>query len=88
MKITVYSNPGCQPCRATKKKLESLGLDYDEVHLETAPDLAAMLKDQGLQTAPVVIVENNGDVQTWAGYSPDKLKALAGAAKSSEVAQV
>ncbi|QGJ94177.1 glutaredoxin [Corynebacterium phage EmiRose] len=77
--VTVYSNPGCQPCRATRKKLTSLGIDYDEVSLADVPAVAATFIEEGYTSAPIVsVVDYRGAVvDTWSGYSPDKLKALA-----------
>lgn len=76
MTIDVYTKPSCQPCRATKRKLDQLGLDYNE---HQAADHMDMLSPLGHTSAPVVVVtDEGGDMVThWAGFVPDKLKGLA-----------
>ena len=76
MTIDVYTKPACQPCRATKRKLDQLGVEYNE---HQAADHMDMLSPLGHTSAPVVVVTNDaGDmVAHWAGFVPDKLKGLA-----------
>lgn len=76
MTIDVYTKPACQPCRATKRKLDQLGLDYNE---HQAADHMDMLSPLGHTSAPVVVVTDEGGdmVAHWAGFVPDKLKGLA-----------
>ena len=75
MTIDVYTKPACQPCRATKRKLDQLGVEYNE---HQAADHMDMLAPLGHTSAPVVVVTNDaGDmVEHWAGFVPDKLKGL------------
>lgn len=76
MTIDVYTKDACQPCKATKRKLDQLGVAYNEHH---APDHMDTLAPLGHTEAPVVVVTNvEGDmVEHWAGFSPDKLEGLA-----------
>ena len=76
MTIDVYTKPACQPFRATKRKLDQLGVEYNE---HQAADHMDMLSPLGHTSAPVVVVTNDaGDMVThWAGFVPDKLKGLA-----------
>ncbi|WP_280357092.1 glutaredoxin family protein [Nocardia otitidiscaviarum] len=68
--ITVYSRPGCQPCKATVKKLELLGAPYTKVDVTQDDRAREQMLELGYKTAPVVVV---GDVH-WGGFSPDKLE--------------
>jgi len=73
--ITVYSQPRCQPCKATKRWLDSRGIVYGEVDLTTSPDDAEAVRALGFKEAPVVIV-STGDPETdlmWSGFHPDNL---------------
>lgn len=73
--ITVYTKPDCQPCNATKKKLEQLGAEYTLIDVTEDPDAAAAVRELGYLQTPVVVV---GDIH-WSGYSPDKLRWAADA---------
>ena len=75
MNIAVYTKDDCQPCRATKRMLDQLGLEYTEYQASEHMDVLAPL---GYTSAPVVVVtdEDGAMVKHWAGFSPDKLKGL------------
>ncbi|AWE41466.1 MULTISPECIES: glutaredoxin-like protein NrdH [unclassified Actinobaculum] len=81
MSITVYTKPSCVQCNATKRALAKAGLAYDEVDL--TQDAAALdtVKALGYQQAPVVFADGDH----WAGFRPDKIKALAMATQSASV---
>lgn len=75
--ITVYTQPACGQCMATKRKLDKLGLDYRVVDVaepdqEDARDY--VVNTLGYATAPVVEVDGDDH---WGGYHPGKLEALA-----------
>lgn len=76
MTIDVYTKAACQPCKATKRKLDQLGVEYNELQ---AADHMDVLEPLEHTSAPVVVVTNDeGDVVAhWAGFSPDKLEGLA-----------
>ena len=76
--VTVYSQPGCMPCKATMRKLDKLGISYDHVDVTTDDTAAAHLKAEGWQGTPVVEVTRGGEVvAAWHGLRPDALTALA-----------
>jgi glutaredoxin-like protein NrdH len=73
--ITVYTQPHCQPCRATKRWLDKRGIEYRTVDVSQSPDDLAAIKYLGYQQAPVVIV-SSGDPETdlhWSGFDPISL---------------
>lgn len=71
--VTVYSQPNCQPCRATKRWLDRRGIHYKEVDItQSLPDLEAA-KSLGLTQSPVVVVGTWSD-DVWSGFDPDKLE--------------
>ena len=75
MTITLYTKPGCQPCRATKRWLDNRSVDYQTVDVTTSPADLAAIKALGYEGVPVVIV-SNGDAETdlhWNGFHPDNL---------------
>lgn len=75
--ITVYTAPACAQCRATKRKLNSLGADYTEVNVRDNNEALDYVHSLGYESAPVVVAGNDH----WFGFRPDRLTAAV--AKSS-----
>ncbi len=75
--ITVYTAPACAQCRATKRKLNSLGADYTEINVREDNEAFDYVQSLGYDSAPVVVA--GGD--HWYGFRPDRLTAAV--AKSS-----
>lgn len=76
--ITVYVKPDCQPCRATKRMLDRLGLSFYTVDLSESPEALERVKSWNFQQSPVVEVVDTVEktVTRWSGYRPDLLKGL------------
>ena len=70
--VTIYSQPGCQPCRMTKKALTRAGVDYTDIDVTQDAKALAYIKSLGYQAVPVV--EANGE--HWYGYNTDKLSSI------------
>jgi glutaredoxin-like protein NrdH len=73
--ITVYSQPGCQPCIGVKRWLDRRGIAYRWVDVTTSPADAQAIRALGYTGTPVTIV-SNGDPETdihWQGFNPDFL---------------
>lgn len=81
MSITVYTKPSCVQCNATKRALTKNGLDYVEVDLMEDEEALATVKALGYQQAPVVFADGDH----WAGFRPDKIKALATVSQQAAV---
>jgi glutaredoxin-like protein NrdH len=73
MKITVYSTPNCGQCRMTYKALDRAGIAYEVVDLSQDAEKLEELRQQGYLQAPIVMA----GTETWTGFRPDKIKALA-----------
>jgi len=71
--ITVYSQPNCQPCKATKRKLDQLGVNYRAVDVADDETALATIRGLGYQQTPVVVAGE----QHWSGYRPHMLEELA-----------
>lgn len=80
--ITVYTRPGCQPCNATKRRLDRNGTEYILADL-TADNGRHLdyVKALGHQAAPVVTIQD-GDtlIDHWDGYRPDRIDQIKAAA--------
>ncbi len=72
MAITVYTKPSCVQCTATMRALKKHDLEFTEVDLTEDADALATVKALGYQQAPVIFADGDH----WAGYRPDKIKAL------------
>lgn len=75
MAITVYTKHDCVQCNATKRALTKQGLDFVEINLDEDAEALESVKAMGYMQAPVV----DADGDHWAGFRPDKIKALAAA---------
>ena len=79
MSITVYSKPNCVQCNATYRALDKQGLEYEVVDLTQDAEAMESVKALGYQQAPIVFADGDH----WAGFRPDKIKALATVAAQS-----
>ena len=55
MRITIYTRNDCVQCHATKRAIESRGLEFDLVNLDTQPEAIEELrveKPRSAQTGP------------------------------------
>lgn len=75
--VTIYTNPGCMPCRLTKRDLGKHKIKYKEIDVSKDQNAVNRLRKLGYTTVPVVIVEEEGetDIQ-WSGFSPDNIAKL------------
>ena len=72
--ITVYTNPSCMACDATKKYLSDRNTKFETVDLSTDELALAAVKDLGYMQAPVVFVRYpNGSETHWNGFNPSRL---------------
>jgi glutaredoxin-like protein NrdH len=72
--IVVYTKPGCVQCDAVSRALDKLGVDYRRVDISADPDARDYVLALGYLQVPVVYA---GPGRHFAGYRPDRLRALA-----------
>lgn len=70
---TVYVKPNCVQCDMTKRMLDKLDISYNTVDITQDADALDKVLAMGFKSAPVVITESD----SWAGFQPDKINALA-----------
>jgi glutaredoxin-like protein NrdH len=70
--VTVYSKPACVQCTATKRWLESKGIDYvEDDAIANLDHIQALLQ---FKQAPVIrVVDSSGTATFWYGHNPDEL---------------
>jgi glutaredoxin-like protein NrdH len=74
MPVMVYSMPNCPQCSATHKLLEREEIEYQTIDVTTDAGAFAYVQSLGYLKAPVVVID---EAEHWAGFRPDKIKALA-----------
>ena len=62
-------------CTMTKRSLEAAGVPYVLVNLAHDEHAVELIKQLGYTAAPVVV----DGAASWAGFQPDKIKAVASA---------
>lgn len=80
--VTVYTTPACSQCNLTKRWLDdpkrgNLKGQYNVVDLSQDAEAYEAVKALGYAAAPVVIVNDNGDLKDekhWYGFRPDLLE--------------
>lgn len=76
--VTVYtSGPSCMACTLTKRHLDRRGIAYTEVQIAEDPGTLDAITYLGFGTAPVVCAATADGEQSWDGYRPDRIDALA-----------
>jgi len=82
-KVVIYSLSSCTPCKKAMRLLESMGVEYEYIHLDTAtPDergeamieMGDFLPGRGIQIAyPVIVID---DLISIVGFSERKLRKV------------
>lgn len=71
-KILVFTKPGCRQCKMTKRKLNELGKDFEEVNVMEDENALSHVKELGYQALPVI---EFGET-VFQGFRPDQLEKL------------
>lgn len=74
--VTVYTNPGCRPCKRVLAKLRGAEIDFHEVDLSLPEHEDARSYVQnvlGASSVPVIVSDVHDPI---IGYDPTKLKSL------------
>ena len=73
MSIIIYTRNDCVQCHATKRAMESRGVDFEMVNIDLVPEAADTLRAQGFRQLPVVVAGET----SWSGVRPDMINRLA-----------
>src|SRR5699024_11287861 len=80
--ITVYGQPGCQPCRLAMRQLDKEAVPYSYVDLTEHPEKLQQFKDAGMQTTPII----ETPTKRYTGLQPERIHHAATEAKATIVA--
>jgi glutaredoxin-like protein NrdH len=70
--IKLFTKPGCQGCRQSKKFLERRGVAFQTVDVTEQPDAVDQIRDMGYASLPVLVTDQGH----WSGFQPDRLAQL------------
>jgi len=75
LQITVFTKPGCQPCKAVKRWLDQKGVAFDAVDVAESPEGLEQVRALGYDGVPVTLVRDEAGamVDHWHGYVRDSL---------------
>lgn len=76
MKLEVFSKAQCPKCNALKTFLSAQGLEYVELRVDEDDDALQRVRDMGLQSLPVLVVDGDDD-HPIVGMDMHKLEQLA-----------
>lgn len=76
MKLEVFSKAQCPKCNALKTFLSAQGLEYVELRVDENDDALQRVRDMGLQSLPVLVVDGDDD-HPIVGMDMPKLEQLA-----------
>lgn len=72
--VTVYTQPGCRPCKRVIAKLEAAGIDFEVVDISTNEDAYTYVKNVlRAGSVPVIVTDARPPV---IGYDPTELNAI------------
>lgn len=71
--VIVFTKEACPQCESTKKLMDKLGIKYSVADLMEHPEVVEKAKKMGIQSAPVVVVDEN---TWWGGFQRGKIEAL------------
>lgn len=75
MKLEVFSKAQCPKCNALKTFLSAQGLEYVELRVDEDDKALQRVKDMGLQSVPVLVVDED-DENPIVGLDMPKLENL------------
>lgn len=71
MTITLYTKPGCSPCRIVAKKFTEAGIEFTIVDLSQNPAAVEYVTEElGYAQAPIVVID---DQNHFSGPDADKI---------------
>lgn len=70
--LTLYSAKWCKACQATKKYFKEKNIQYTNIDIELSPDKNIFLKDNNINSIPVITYNN----QTIIGFDKVSIEKL------------
>lgn len=71
--ITVYTKNNCASCTFTKRKLQELGVNYQEINVDENLEALEYLMECGFRSLPVVFLDDEPIITGW--FAPNILES-------------
>lgn len=71
--ITVYTKNNCASCTFTKRKLQELGVNYQEINVDENLEALEYLMECGFRSLPVVFLDDEPIIT--GGFAPNILES-------------
>ncbi len=71
-RVTIYTQPFCQPCRHVKELLTNLGVEFEAKDISRDPEAQAEFERLGYRATPVTVIDGEAIV----GYAPTHIQEL------------
>ena len=85
MNVTLYTQPQCGPCGATRHAMESRGIPFEAIDVMDDDAALDAIKGLGYLTVPVVLVQDGHAAEHWGGFQLDRIADLAGKLRMQEI---
>ena len=72
MPVVIYTLPSCVQCDTSKRMMDRLGVEYEEVDLTKDTTAAEYVKELGYTAAPIIV---NGSTH-WSGFRMEMINGL------------
>jgi glutaredoxin-like protein NrdH len=72
MPVVIYTLPSCVQCDTSKRMMDRLGVEYEEVDLSKDNTAAEYVKELGYTAAPIIV---NGSTH-WSGFRMEMINGL------------
>jgi len=72
MPVVIYTLPSCVQCDTSKRMMDKLGVEYEEVDLTKDATAAEYVKELGYTAAPIIV---NGSTH-WSGFRMEMINGL------------
>lgn len=75
--VTLYTRPGCQPCKMVRKLLDRKNIEHVCIDVTTDDAAYAYVQQLGYTGVPVMTVTTDDElIDHWYGYRTDKIAEL------------
>lgn len=72
MSVVIYTLPSCVQCDTSKRMMQRLGIEYEEIDMSKDETAVEYVKELGYTAAPIIV---NGTTH-WSGFRMEMINGL------------
>ena len=72
MSVVIYTLPSCVQCDTSKRMMQRLGIEYEEIDMSKDETAVEYVKELGYTAAPIIV---NGSTH-WSGFRMEMINGL------------